>query len=378
MTDLSFRLKGEISMKISTLFGTRPETIKLAPFIKAGRDSGHEVDVIFTGQHRSMALPLLEFFGITPTVDMNIMKPNQNLINMTSRMLDILNEDESLKNTDAVMVQGDTSSAFIGAYWAFMNKIPVIHLEAGLRTNNIHSPFPEEANRQLISRIAKIHLAPTEDAMKALSLEGICRNAFMVGNTGLDALRLVSENVTRKNMPEAISDFISNKKVVLVTSHRRENFGDGMRQISSALKILANRNPDVRFVFPVHLNPNVREVMLQELSGITNIMLTDPLDYLPFVSLMKIANVILTDSGGIQEEAPTLRVPVVVMRESTERPEGVDKGFSILVGTNPDRIVAAVSHALEHGCQGIGLNPYGDGFSSTKIWNIISQSGVIK
>lgn len=364
-------------MKISALFGTRPETIKLAPFIQEGRNQGHEVDVIFTGQHREMALPLLSFFGITPTADLNVMRPNQDLVSMSSLMLSILNDKPELKKTDALIVQGDTSSAFIGAYWAFLNKIPVIHLEAGLRTHNIMTPFPEEANRQLISRIAKVHLAPTEDAMKALNAEGIYKNAFLVGNTGLDSLRIVGEKVSRDHLPENVKNFLGDSKMILVTSHRRENFGEGMQQIAKALKALAFEHKDVKFIFPVHMNPNVRSIMLDELKGISNLLLTDPMDYLPFVALMKCASVILTDSGGIQEEAPTLKVPVVVMRESTERPEGVEKGFSVLVGTDPQKITSAVTSALVNGCQGVGENPYGDGLSSKKSWNILTQSGVI-
>lgn len=364
-------------MKITALFGTRPETIKLAPFIQQGRQNGHEVKVLFTGQHREMALPLLKFFDITPDIDLNLMRPNQSLASFSSLMLSVLNDTPNLLDTDALIVQGDTTSAFVGAYWAFLNKIPVIHLEAGLRTNNIHSPFPEEANRQLVGRLASVHLAPTEDAMKSLAREGILRNAFQIGNTGLDALRIVSEKIGDKNLPANIETFVQDKKVVLITSHRRENFGEGMKEIASALKILAQELPDVRFVFPVHLNPNVRGVMLEELKGLENLLLTDPVDYLPFIALMKRSDVILTDSGGIQEEAPTLRKPVVVMRESTERPEGVEKKFAILVGTNPQKIYFAVKEALANGCQGIGENPYGNGHSSKEAWNIITKPGVI-
>lgn len=364
-------------MKISALFGTRPETIKLAPFILEGKNQGHEVEVIFTGQHREMALPLLDFFGIRPEYDLNIMRPDQNLTSLSSLMLGVLDDIPQLKKTDALIVQGDTTSAFIGSYWAFINKIPVIHLEAGLRTNNIMSPFPEEANRQLISRIAHVHLAPTEDALKALAQEGIMKNAFVVGNTGLDSLRIASEKVSWENLPTTIRDFISDKKVVLITTHRRENFGQGMMQIAHALKELSSRHPNVRFVFPVHLNPNVRNIMMEELQGHHNLLLSAPLDYLSFVAMMKRASVILTDSGGIQEEAPSLKVPVVVMRESTERPEGVAMGHSILVGTDSQKIISAVDHALAHGHQGRGENPYGDGFSSKKAWNILTQNGVI-
>lgn len=364
-------------MRITAIFGTRPETIKLAPFIQAGRALGHDVKVVFTGQHREMALPLLSFFDIIPDVDLNLMRPNQTLASFSSLMLNELNNRPELLETDAVIVQGDTTSAFAGAYWAFVNKVPVIHLEAGLRTNNIMSPFPEEANRQLIGRIANIHLAPTDEAVRSLNAEGLFRNVFMVGNTGLDALRIVGEKVTEENLSSEIRNFIGDKKVVLITSHRRENFGEGMKQIAASLKVLASELPDTRFIFPVHMNPNVRAVMMDELNGMDNLLLTDPVSYLPFVALMKRSSVILTDSGGIQEEAPTLRVPVVVMRESTERPEGVEKGFATLVGTDPQKIYQAVRTALVEGCKGIGPNPYGDGFSSNKSWDILTSNGVL-
>ena len=360
-------------MTLTALFGTRPETIKFAPLIREGREQGHEVKVLFTGQHREMALPLLNFFGIKPDHDLNVMRPNQDLSSLSSLMLKLLDEHPEMKNTDALMVQGDTTSAYVGAYWAFLNKIPVIHLEAGLRTNNIHSPFPEEANRQLISRIAKVHLAPTEHAINSLWREGIVKNTHVIGNTGIDALKIASEKVSDRNLPIDIIDFIDDKRLVLITGHRRENFGDGMKQISIALKALSKSLPSVRFIYPLHMNPNVRDVMKKELDSLPNLLLTEPLPYLPFIALMKRASVILTDSGGIQEEAPTLRVPVVVMRDTTERPEGVRCGFSTLVGTDPKRICDAVMHALEHGCEGRGENPYGDGRSSQKAWNILSE-----
>lgn len=364
-------------MKVSVLFGTRPETIKVSPFILEGKKRNHDVKVLFTGQHREMAMPILDFFDIKPSVNLEVMKPNQNLVAMSSYMLEVLNAQPELKETDALVVQGDTTSAYIGAYWAFLNKIPVVHLEAGLRTNNIYSPFPEEANRQLISRIASVHLAPTDQALQVLLKEGTGPHNHMIGNTGLDALRLVSEKVSDEVLPFEIKDFIQNKPYILITSHRRENFGQGMMQIADALKVLAVEMPEVRFVFPVHMNPNVREVMMNELKGISNLLLTEPVGYLPFVALMKHAKVILTDSGGIQEEAPTLRVPVVVMRESTERPEGVEKGFSTLVGTDSRKIYQGVISAYQNGCKGIGPNPYGDGFSSVKAWNILEQIGDI-
>lgn len=364
-------------MRITALFGTRPETIKLAPFIHEGKSLGHDVKVIFTGQHRQMALPLLELFEITPDADLNIMRENQTLVSMSSLLLETLNANPDLKNTDALIVQGDTTSAFVGAYWAFLNKIPVIHLEAGLRTNDIMSPFPEEANRQLISRIAKVHLAPTEDAVKALEKEGVTENVYNVGNTGLDALRIVSNKVSLADLPSNLKTFIGEKRFVLITSHRRENFGEGMKNIAQAIKTLALKHQDVQFIFPVHLNPNVKSVMETELSGISNLLMSSPLDYPNFVILMKHASAILTDSGGVQEEAPSFRVPIVVMRETTERPEGVEKKFSTLVGTDSEKIIAAIDHALAFGSQGIGENPYGDGFSSKKAWDILTREGVI-
>lgn len=364
-------------MRISALFGTRPETIKLSPFIQEGRRLGHEVNVIFTGQHREMAQPLLDLFDITPDIDLNIMRENQNLTSMTSVLLEALNSHPQLKETDALIVQGDTTSAFVGAYWAFLNKIPVIHLEAGLRTNNIMSPFPEEANRQLISKITKVHLTPTMDAVKALAKEGITDNVFYVGNTGLDSLRIIGEKVSLDNLDSELQRFIGDQRFVLITTHRRENFGEGMKNISNAIKVLTKKHQDIKFVFPVHLNPNVRSVMNQELLGIENLLITTPLDYPSFIALMKNASAILTDSGGVQEEAPSFKVPVVVMRESTERPEGVEKGFSTLVGTNTEKIIEAIDHALHFGCKGSGENPYGDGFSSNKSWNILTRPGVI-
>jgi len=364
-------------MKITALFGTRPETIKLAPFIHEGKNRGHDVNVIFTGQHRQMALPLLKLFEITPDADLNIMRENQTLVSMSSLLLETLNANTDLKNTDALIVQGDTTSAFVGAYWAFLNKIPVIHLEAGLRTNDIMSPFPEEANRQLISRIAKVHLAPTEDAVKALENEGVTENVYNIGNTGLDALRIVSDKFSLNDLPFDLKTFIGEKRFVLITSHRRENFGEGMKNIAHAIKTLASKHQDVQFIFPVHLNPNVKSVMETELSGITNLLMSTPLDYPTFVILMKHASAILTDSGGVQEEAPSFRVPIVVMRETTERPEGVEKKFSTLVGTDSEKIIAAMDHALEFGSQGVGSNPYGDGFSSKKAWDILTRRGVI-
>lgn len=364
-------------MRVSVLFGTRPETIKCSPFIIEGMVRNHDVKVLFTGQHQEMARPILDFFDIKVDANLEVMRPNQSLAAMSSLLLEQLDSRKELKETDALLVQGDTTSAYIGAYWAFLNKIPVIHLEAGLRTHNIYSPFPEEANRQLISKIASVHFAPTDKSFEELIKEGAGPFRHMIGNTGLDALRMVSERVSSKILPLSIQNFIGEKPYILITSHRRESFGEGMRQIAGALKTLAKEMPDTQFIFPVHANPNVREVMNKELVGFKNLMLTGPLDYLSFVALMKHARVIVTDSGGIQEEAPSLNVPVVVMRETTERTEGVDKGFSVLVGTDPHKIYQAVISLYQNGLHVRGPNPYGDGYSSKRAWDILEQIGVI-
>lgn len=363
-------------MRVSVLFGTRPETIKCSPFIIEGRKRNHDVKVLFTGQHQEMATPILDFFDINVDVNLEVMRPNQSLASLSSLMLNLLDSKAEFKETDALVVQGDTTSAYIGAYWAFLNKIPVIHLEAGLRTHNIYSPFPEEANRQLISKIASFHFAPTNKAFEELVREGAGPHRHMIGNTGLDALRMVSEKVTRSILPLQLQNFLADKPYILITSHRRESFGEGMRQIASALKTLALEMPDVQFVFPVHANPNVREVMMKELKDLPNLLLTDPMDYLSFIALMKDARVIVTDSGGVQEEAPSLRVPVVVMRENTERPEGVEQGFSVLAGTDPQKIYKSVISLYRDGLKAQGSNPYGDGFSSRRAWDILEQTGV--
>lgn len=364
-------------MRVSVLFGTRPESIKCSPFIIEGRQRKHDVKVLFTGQHQEMATPILDFFDIKVDLNMEVMRPNQSLASLSSLMLNLLDSRSDLKETDALVVQGDTTSAYIGAYWAFLNKIPVIHLEAGLRTHNIYSPFPEEANRQLISKIASVHFAPTDKSYDELIREGAGPHRHMIGNTGLDALRMVSQKVTRDYLPPHIKNFLGDKPYILITSHRRESFGEGMRQIASALKTLAYEMPQVQFIFPVHANPNVSEVMMKELAGLDNLLLTRPVDYLSFIALMKDARVIVTDSGGIQEEAPSLGVPVVVMRETTERTEGVEKGFSVLAGTDPQKIYQSVISLYQEGLQVQGTNPYGDGFSSKRAWDILEQIGVI-
>jgi UDP-N-acetylglucosamine 2-epimerase (non-hydrolysing) len=356
-------------MKLTTIFGTRPETIKCAPLTREGLKRGHEVKIAFTGQHREMALPLLDFFGLKADMDLNLMRPGQTLSSLSGMMLSELDNNSDLKNTDAVLVQGDTTSAFIGAYWAFLNRIPVIHLEAGLRTYRLDAPFPEEANRQLIGRIAALHLAPTQEAVNYLLSEKIHPTLIHnIGNTGIDALHEVLKRGSK--LPSEIQAYLGDSKMILITGHRRENFGEGFKNICKAIQLLSEDLPDHKFIYPVHLNPAVQEIVLPMLGKLPNVMLVKPADYLDFIALQKRADVILTDSGGVQEEAPSLRVPILVMRESTERPEGVSAGFAKLVGTDTELIRMSVHSALTEGCQGRGENPFGDGKSSQRAWDL--------
>lgn len=356
-------------MKLIVLFGTRPETIKCSPLILEAKKRGMDVKVVFTGQHREMALPLLEFFGITPDVDLNLMREGQTLSTLSSLALSELEKHQDLKDAKGIVVQGDTTSAFIGGYWGFLNKIPVIHLEAGLRTYDLNAPFPEEGNRQLLSRISTLHLAPTSVAMNYLEEEKVQGYKANIGNTGIDSLNLVVSSLEKNNtsfIPEKIKKIIEGKKFCLITGHRRENFGEGFKNICQAIKTLAEKHTEVAFVYPVHLNPEVRKIVLPMLSELNNVLLAEPADYIPFVELMRKADVILTDSGGVQEEAPSFKKPVLVMREVTERPEGVSAGFCKLVGTNPKLIVEEFENAIKFGCQGVGENPYGDGKASER------------
>jgi UDP-N-acetylglucosamine 2-epimerase (non-hydrolysing) len=359
-------------MRVTAFFGTRPETIKCAPLIKEGLRRGHEVRIAFTGQHREMALPLLKFFGLSPDVDMDLMRPGQSPLSLSALMLSELEKNPKLKQTDAILVQGDTTSAFVGAYWAFLNKIPVVHLEAGLRTYNLDAPFPEEANRQLITRITKLHLTPTPEASTALLQEKIEKKSIaMIGNTGIDALHEVLASGPK--LSEKLTQFLAESPLILVTGHRRENFGEGFQNICQAIKRLSQELPQHKFIYPVHLNPAVQEIVYSTLSDLSHVLLIPPCDYLDFVALQARAQVILTDSGGVQEEAPSLKKPILVMRETTERPEGVSAGFAKLVGTDVERICQGVHEAIKLGCQGKGENPYGDGKASLRAWDEIEK-----
>jgi UDP-N-acetylglucosamine 2-epimerase (non-hydrolysing) len=369
--------------RISIIFGTRPEAIKLAPVIlELKKHKEFKVNICITAQHRQMLDQVLKIFDIKPDVDLNIMKTNQPLAVLTSRVIKLL--DEYLKNSrpDLLLVQGDTTTVFAASLAAFYHKIKIGHIEAGLRTWNKFSPYPEEINRVLTTKLADIHFAPTKLAKENLIKEGIEESRiFVTGNTVIDALFIALNKM--KNMKIRIEglnkDLYSNdddNRIILITGHRRENFGQGFKNICEAIKELSYEFQNYNFVYPVHLNPNVRRPVYEILSNCRNIHLIKPLDYLPFIMLMNKSNLILTDSGGVQEEAPSLGKPVLVMRENTERPEGVDAGTVKLVGTGKDKIVNETKRLLldenEYSKMANAVNPYGDGTAAKKIIKFLS------
>jgi len=358
------------------IFGTRPEAIKMAPLVKLFKQSS-EIDtrVCVTAQHREMLDQVLDFFEIQPEYDLNLMKPNQNLHSLTADIIMGLKPIIEEYQPDFVYVHGDTTTSMVAALAGFYSGVKVVHIEAGLRTYNKHSPFPEEMNRQLTGRIADLNMAPTEASKLNLLKENVDENSIVVtGNTVIDALLYSSEKVkTYRN--EEIDYFkeliATDKKLVLVTGHRRENFGQGFIDICTALKELKVQNDDIQIIYPVHLNPNVKGVVHELLDGIENIHLINPLSYPAFVWLMNEAYMIITDSGGVQEEAPSLGKPVLVMRNTTERPEAVDAGTVILVGTDKDKIVSEAQALLEDTVRYKHMstlhNPYGDGKACERI-----------
>jgi UDP-N-acetylglucosamine 2-epimerase (non-hydrolysing) len=375
--------------KILLVFGTRPEAIKMAPLVLAFQKYSQKIEakVCVTAQHREMLDQVLQIFDITPDYDLNIMKPGQDLYDVTSNILlgmkDVLTEYQP----DVVLVHGDTTTTIATALSAFYQKIPVGHVEAGLRTGDIYSPWPEEANRKLTGVLTQYHFTPTSTSQKNLMNEGVkTDNIYVTGNTVIDALFWVLEKIEntdtlKKELSEKIltqfSAFESNNKFVLITGHRRENFGEGFLNMCKGIKTLAQTHPEINFVYPVHLNPNVQKPVLELLSNIENIYLIDPLDYEPFVFLMSRAYLILTDSGGIQEEAPSLGKPVLVMRDTTERPEALNAGTVKLVGTNTENIITEVNRLLENNSDYEKMsqahNPYGDGKACEKIIKILLQ-----
>ncbi len=376
-----------LTLKVLTIFGTRPEAIKMAPLVHAlAQDDAFESKVCVTAQHREMLDQVLHLFGIQPDYDLNIMQPGQDLTEITSRILKGLKPVLQEFQPDVVLVHGDTTTTLSASLAAFYQRIPVGHVEAGLRTGDLSSPWPEEANRRLTTHLAKWHFAPTETSRDNLLREAIpAENIFVTGNTVIDALLWVRDRVKgNAGLAERLAaryPFIdASKKMILVTGHRRESFGGGFDRICNALASIALQHPEVQIVYPVHLNPNVSEPVNRILRGIDNIILIDPQDYLPFVYLMDKAYLILTDSGGIQEEAPSLGKPVLVMRESTERPEAISAGTVRLVGTDTAKIVKEVSRLLsdenEYHSMSRAHNPYGDGQACRRILDALKNHRV--
>jgi UDP-N-acetylglucosamine 2-epimerase (non-hydrolysing) len=370
-------------VKILIVLGTRPEAIKMAPVVKV-LEKSLDVSVCVTAQHREMLDQVLDLFEITPDFDLNIMKPGQDLFDVTSNVLLGMREILLTSKPDVVLVHGDTTTSMATSMAAFYLQIPVGHVEAGLRTHNIHSPFPEELNRQITGRVTAYHFAPTEQARQNLLAEQVTDEQIVVtGNTVIDALL----SVVKKSREAPFSDRLIAQlpflvaedlpRIILVTGHRRENFGRGFEEICRALHDVAKKHTEVQIVYPVHLNPNVREPVNRLLSDLENVHLIEPQDYLPFVKLMDLSYLILTDSGGIQEEAPSLGKPVLVMRDTTERPEAVDAGTVNLVGANRDNIVDSVDQLLsDEGAykkMARAHNPYGVGNASNKILRFLKD-----
>jgi len=372
-------------VKVLIVFGTRPEAIKMAPVIHT-LGTKLDVKVCVTAQHREMLDKVLNLFEITPDYDLDIMKPEQDLFDVTSNVLLKIKEVLQSESPDVVLVHGDTTTSMAAAMAAFYLKIPIGHVEAGLRTNNINSPFPEEFNRQLTSRIATFHFAPTEIARQNLLDEKVQdKDIYVTGNTVIDSLLSIVKKARNANFSKSIlknASFLNKNNdscIILVTGHRRENFGQGFEEICQALYDIAIENQNVNIVYPVHLNPNVREPVNRILSNVDNIFLIEPMEYLTFVKLMDLSYLILTDSGGIQEEAPSLGKPVLVMRDTTERPEALDAGTVKLVGTNKEVIVKMVKKLLNdkkfYEQMSKSHNPYGNGNASNMICNILMDKG---
>ncbi|WP_265669202.1 non-hydrolyzing UDP-N-acetylglucosamine 2-epimerase [Klebsiella grimontii] len=374
-------------MKVLTVFGTRPEAIKMAPLVHAlAKDPHFEAKVCVTAQHREMLDQVLKLFSIVPEYDLNIMQPGQGLTEITCRILEGLKPVLESFKPDVVLVHGDTTTTMAASLAAFYQRIPVGHVEAGLRTGDLSSPWPEEGNRTLTGHLATYHFAPTETSRQNLLRENIADTRIAVtGNTVIDALfwvrdRVLSDEALRNELTQRYPFLANGKKMILVTGHRRESFGRGFEQICHALAEIAANNPDVQIVYPVHLNPNVSEPVKRILGHVENVMLIEPQDYLPFVWLMNRAWLILTDSGGIQEEAPSLGKPVLVMRDMTERPEAVSAGTVCLVGTDSQRIVNEVTLLLQdesaYQAMSRAHNPYGDGQACHRILSALKNNQV--
>lgn len=365
--------------KIMTIYGTRPEAIKVAPIIRALEDSEHLESIpVVTGQHREMLDQVNELFGIQPVRDLDVMTKKQTLNAIVAKVIKGVDQMLEEYGPDAVIVQGDTSTVMGAAVAAFNRRIPVVHLEAGLRSGDINSPFPEEANRKLTTQIATLHLAPTEQSKQNLLREGVAeRDVVVTGNSVIDALLAVVENEAEFRDPELAEFMEGEAPLVLVTTHRRENLGQNMVDIGQAVRRLATENPEYRFVFPVHKNPLVREALLPQVEDLENALVLEPLGYADFTRLINRARFVLTDSGGVQEEAPNLGKPVLVLRENTERPEAVEAGTVQLIGTDPERIYEEATRLIqdqEHfESMANAVNPYGDGKAAERTVAAIEE-----
>ena len=362
--------------KVAVIFGTRPEAIKMAPLIPElhKHPDDFEAYCCSTGQHREMLKQVMDIFDITPTHELDVMVPNQTLAGLTSRLIQRLDEFFTETKPDCVLVHGDTTTSFAGALAAYYHKIPVGHVEAGLRTYDKYQPYPEEMNRHLVDALSTFHFAPTQTAANHLHQEHIPPDYICItGNTVIDALQMVVQKPC--TLPLDID--WENRRVILVTAHRRESFGEPLEHICQALLDISSRYSDVEVIYPVHYNPNVRKTVYALLENKPRIHLIDPLNYLEFAHLMSKSYLIMTDSGGIQEEAPSLGVPVLVMREVTERPEAVEAGTVQVVGTDTDRInaqVAALMHPDAHRAMAQAINPYGDGHAAQRIVHILKEA----
>ncbi|MGW6279055.1 non-hydrolyzing UDP-N-acetylglucosamine 2-epimerase [Kribbella sp. NPDC055071] len=359
-------------MKIMTVYGTRPEAIKVAPVVTAlAADPDIESVPVVTGQHREMLDQVNDLFGIVPRHDLDILKPGQTLAGITARIMERFDPVLTEETPDAVIVQGDTTTSTAAALAAFYRNIPVVHVEAGLRSGDLHSPFPEEANRRLTSQITTLHLAPTAGSRANLLREGIDPSTIVVtGNTVIDALLMTVANPVPPTDPQLAALVASDAPILLVTSHRRESWGAAMEGVGRALARIAEAHPELTIVLPVHRNPVVREALLPKLEGLSNAIVTEPLSYAEFGTVLKAAHIVLTDSGGIQEEAPSLGKPVLVMRENTERPEAVEAGTVRLIGTDEDRVIKEVERLYldpaAYAAMAQAVNPYGDGHATER------------
>ncbi len=375
-------MSGMTKRKVLIIFGTRPEAIKLIPVFREleRRPEQFVTRVCVTSQQREMQDQVLTLFDVRPDHDLDIMTFDQTLGQITSRMIEKLDDILSKEQPDVVLVQGDTTTAFCGALAAFYHHLKVGHVEAGLRTGNKYAPFPEEINRRLVSRLADYHFAPTEHARNTLMEEGIPPSSiFITGNTVVDALLWVRDRIrlSPPDLPEGVKELMEGNRLVLVTGHRRESFGEGLKNICYAIRQVSEEFNNVMFIFPVHLNPNVRQPVNQILGHQHHVQLIEPLPYASFIWLMDQAEIVLTDSGGVQEEAPSLGKPVLVTREETERPEGIQAGNAMLVGTQQERIVKELTHLLKNPEARLKMakvnNPYGDGKAASRIADILTS-----